>query len=36
MRNGIVFISRDPSSWHKSINTTLVPLATMVNRWCQK
>ena len=26
-------LSRDPSSWHKSINTTLVPLATMVNRF---
>jgi hypothetical protein len=29
----IIITQRDPGAWHKSINTTLVPLATMVNRW---
>jgi len=29
----IIITHRDPDKWHTSINTTLVPLATMVNRW---
>ena len=28
----IILTHRDPELWHKSINTTLVPLATMVLR----
>ena len=29
----IILTHRDPDKWHQSINTTLVPLATMVTRW---
>ena len=28
----IILTERDPESWYTSINTTLIPLATMVNR----
>jgi len=29
----IILTSRDPAQWYRSINTTLTPLAQMVNRW---
>ena len=29
----IVLTQRDPASWHKSVTTTLTPLAAMVDTW---